>query len=290
MHTESEAIRLHAEEHPLVPTAEFHSIEEYTFYLIHLVAYEEAAKLASDRVVLDVGCNIGYGTALVGRESRETIGVDVSPKSVEAANEQNAAANIRYQVIDGLRLPFGNATFDLVVSFQVIEHIFAPDSYLSEIRRVLKPGGTVILTTPNAAVRLYPGMKPWNRFHVREYKAHELEELLKTWFPTVEVKGLFAHSELYDVERRRVHRAREVARQRSRSSWKLKRLLIDTAKKLLPPVLTDAARHILRRDGGSPAVPPALDRSILLKYSTADFYYQTNALDSSLDLMAICRS
>ncbi len=294
MRTESEAIRLQAEEHPLVPTTEFNSIEEYVLYLVHLVAYEAAAKLASDRVVLDIGCNVGYGTALVGKESREAIGVDVSPSSVQAANERNAASNIRFQTIDGLQLPFGDATFDLVVSFQVIEHIFAPDSYLREIRRVLKPGGTVILTTPNAAIRLYDGMKPWNRFHVREYKALELEDLLKNWFPSVEVKGLFAKPELYDVECRRAHRAREAARRQtileSHASYRLKRMLIGIAKRVLPPILLNGARRVARR-GPSPHAPGVTpDRSFLSKYSTADFYYQNTDLDSSLDLMAVCHS
>lgn len=293
MQTESEAIRLQAEEHPLVPTAEFHSLEEYALYLIHLVAYEEAAKLAGGKDVLDIGCNTGYGTAIVARDSRATTGVDVSAKSVSAARELNAAPNLRYLAIDGLQLPFQDDAFDLAVSFQVVEHVFTPEAYLREIRRVLKPGGLAILTTPNATIRLYPGMKPWNKFHVREYAAAELRTLLEGTFPSVEIRGLFAEPPLYDIEFRRVQRAKEGTRRQreieKRTSWKLKHAMKNVARRILPQAAIDAARRVLPRGKSSPAAPAVLPESVASRYSTADFYYRTENLDAALDLMAVCR-
>jgi protein-L-isoaspartate O-methyltransferase len=83
--TESQAIRYQADEHPLVPTQSFASIESYVLYLIHLAAYECAASMAKDKTVIEVGCNTGYGTAIVSRGARAVAGVDVSPRCIEEA-------------------------------------------------------------------------------------------------------------------------------------------------------------------------------------------------------------
>lgn len=293
MQSGSDVVRFQAEEHPLVPTSEFTSLEDYVLYLIHRVAYEEAAKFASQKTVLDLGCNNGYGTSILGRDSAHTIGVDVSPQSVQAARQNNAAPNIEYRVVDGFELPFDDATFDLIVSFQVIEHIFDPAPYLRNIRRVLRPGGTVIFTTPNAPIRLDPGMKPWNPFHVREFNAAELQELLAPWFTTVVVNGLFAEQTLYDTEFRRVQRSKINARNNEQlqrqASWKLKRKLIDTIKAVLPGPLIDRPRALLH--SGTPAQPARkpIEPEVLSRYSTADFEYRSGDLDRSLDLMAVCQ-
>lgn len=288
-----EAIRFQADEHPLVPTTGFTSLESYVLYLIHLVAYEEAAKRAAGKTVLDVGCNVGYGTSLVARNSLHTTGVDVSPKSIATARECNAAPNLDFLTIDGVRLPFDDASFDLAVSFQVIEHIFAPEGYLAEIRRVLKPDGAAIFTTPNAPVRLDPGMKPWNPFHVREFSADQLADALGAHFASVRVEGLFATPQLYDVEYARLQRCKENARRvqmmQRRPVWKAQRALINAAKTVLPPFALNVARRALRRTSDDEAPnTQTLDPAVLEKYSTADFAYTTESLDRALDLMAIC--
>ncbi len=293
MQSSPDVIRFQAEEHPLVPTSEFASLEDYVLYLIHRVAYEEAAKFAAQKTVLDLGCNNGYGTAILGRESTRTVGVDVSPQSVEAAQRNNAAQNIEYRVVDGFALPFEDATFDLAVSFQVIEHIFDVAPYLRNIRRVLKPGGTAIFTTPNAPIRLDPGMKPWNEFHVREFSAAELQELLAPWFSSVVVKGLFAEQSLYDTEYQRVQRSKRNAKLKEQlqrqTSWKLKRKIIDTAKAVLPRTLIERSRKLLQPTAQAAATRKPLEPEILSRYSTADFAYRTSDLDRSLDLMAVCQ-
>ena len=79
-------------------------------------------------------------------------------------------------LVDGQTLPFKDCSFDLVTAFQIIEHIPETVTFTEELKRVLRRDGVVLITTPNATIRLDPAMKPWNPFHVREYSHEELSE------------------------------------------------------------------------------------------------------------------
>ena len=204
-------LALQAEQHPLVDDQTFLSIEEVVNYLVHLRAYEEAARLAAGKAVLDVGCNVGYGIQVLASTAASVAGIDVSPQAVQAAQQRlGSTADIR--LYDGVQCSFTARSFDVATSFQVIEHVSDYQAYLSEIIRLLRPDGLVVFTTPNARIRLDPGMKPWNEFHVREFNHSELKELLSTWFEAVEIRGLFGKDELYQIERNRCERARVAAR------------------------------------------------------------------------------
>src|SRR5262245_32985541 len=225
--------------HPLVRIDEFQSLEDYCLYLMHARAYEEAARFAERNVVLDLGCNNGYGTAKLADVAERVVGVDVSENAIEDARKR--FPDIEYRVVDGLRLPFDNEAFDLVVSMQVIEHIVDQATYLGDITRVLKRGGVAVLATPNATVRLDPGMRPWNTTHFREFTAAELHKLLEPWFAAVTVQGLFAKEPLYSLEFNRVQRARLRARERS------SRRLRQRIKALLPEFVVAALRNARMR-------------------------------------------
>jgi ubiquinone/menaquinone biosynthesis C-methylase UbiE len=146
---------------------------------MHVKAYEEAAALANNKTVLDLGCNNGYGTVLLGKGHSKVVGLDVSARAIEDAQQRFRNYGINFLLYDGQTIPFKANSFDLIVSFQVIEHIADSTRYLAEIVRVLRSSGMALFTTPNAAIRLDPGMKPWNQFHVREYRAAELSGLLQ---------------------------------------------------------------------------------------------------------------
>jgi SAM-dependent methyltransferase len=211
---DAEAVRLQAEEHPLIEDAPPATPAEHCLRLMHLRAYDEAVRHADERDVLDVGCNTGYGTLRFVPVARRVVGVDVSPRAIEAARGRAPDGRPEFILTSGLALPFADASFDLVTSFQVLEHVPDAVAFLGELARVARPGATIILATPNAATRLYPGMTPWNRFHVREYLPVELKELLGSVFARVTVLGMFGAPELYETEIRRVDAARQRIRRK----------------------------------------------------------------------------
>src|SRR5258708_27096902 len=294
MTTEQDTLSFQVQRHPLMYIDQFFSLEDYCLRLMHLSAYEEASKRAHGKRVLEIGCNTGYGTKILSQICSEIVGVDLSVNALQVAAERYAGDNIEYLRIDGITLPFEDAAFDLVISFQVIEHISNYETYLSELKRVLKPDGLVIFTTPNARVRLDPGMKPWNEFHVTEFSAEELRQLLCEWFPAVEILGLSASDEVYNVEYGRVQRnlreARQKAAERLPSYGDVRARIINGAKTLLPDRAVEKDQKIVRsqRKEAAPPERKQLDAAVLDKYSTKTFFYRADNLDTLLDLMAIC--
>ena len=276
-------LQLQRDQHPLVDDQTFPSMEAYVSQLIHRKAYEEVARLVAGKTVLDVGCNVGYGLQVLASSAASIAGIDVSPKAVESAKRRlGSTADIR--AYDGVRCSFESGSFDVVTSFQVLEHVSDTPAYFSEIIRLVRPGGIVVFTTPNARLRLDPGMKPWNQFHVREYTPAELKELLSARFDAVEVRGLFGNEELYEMERNRCERARAAARARPAG---LRLAFRKTMKRALPWLAS--ARNAWRVRARIAKEKERLAPAELNRFSTRDLFYKDDPLDDALDLMAICR-
>jgi 2-polyprenyl-3-methyl-5-hydroxy-6-metoxy-1,4-benzoquinol methylase len=277
----SDNIRFQAKRHPLVVTGNFKTVEEYCLFLIHLKAYEEAARLARGKVVLDVGCNKGYGTRVIGANCKKIIGVDVSHKAIEYAQRKYKSHVAEFQALEGDQLPFDERMFDLVTVFQVIEHIHDCNAFLSEIRRVLKPGGRVILTTPNARLRLQPGMKPWNKFHVREFDANQLADLLSLHFPVVTVRGIFAGEPLNSIERNRLKREKNRTANADRNGF------FGQLKALLPKQIYVLLR-ILKARAKEAGYSQSVKSFILQHGSTSCLFLSDYDNENALDLIAFC--
>ena len=141
-------------------------------------------------LVLDAGSGEGYGVSLLAGAfpGAAVVGVDYDAAATRHAGRAYGGAHTAY--VRGLltRLPLADAVADVVVSLQVIEHIWNPDGYVRELARVCRPGGTVVLSTPNR-VTFSPGLgrreRPSNIFHCREYDAAELEESVPRWAPAL---------------------------------------------------------------------------------------------------------
>jgi 2-polyprenyl-3-methyl-5-hydroxy-6-metoxy-1,4-benzoquinol methylase len=148
----------------------------------HRARYSWAAQAASGRRVLDAGCGLGYGLKiLLAAGASEVVGVDLDTAAVaEARKRLNGNAGSVEQA-DIRELQFEEDSFDLIVCFETIEHIDDAESALTEFRRVLRPDGLLLLSSPDPEV--YP---PGNEHHVHEYKPEELVGLVSRHFSKVE--------------------------------------------------------------------------------------------------------
>jgi SAM-dependent methyltransferase len=135
--------------------------------------------------VLEAGCGARDGAVELGNDADLVVAVDVSAEGVGLAASSYARPNVLYAVMDCQRMALAPRSFDTVVSLEVIEHLPDVDAYLSEVVRVLRPGGVYIGSTPN---RERKGYRP-NPHHIREYIATEYAQLLRKYFESVSIYG-----------------------------------------------------------------------------------------------------
>ena len=188
------------------------SLADHVIHLMHIATYDFAEEFCAGRRVLDYGCGSGYGSARIARIAQQVQAVDVAEDAVAYAREKYPADNLQFSAIDpGKPLPFGDDSFDTVLSFQVFEHVAETDLYLREVRRVLRPGGTFVLVTPDRTHRLLPLQKPWNRWHLHEYSPAGLARMVRRHFDEVEMLGMGGKREMLDVELQRYRTVRLAA-------------------------------------------------------------------------------
>jgi ubiquinone/menaquinone biosynthesis C-methylase UbiE len=123
-------------------------------------------------MLVEAGADLGVG-----------VDYDMSPLPSRAVMPGTVFCNA-----SGEALPFETSSFDVIVSFETIEHVPDDNTFLSEIKRVLKPGGTLFLSTPNASRSDTEG-GPTNPFHFREYQPAELKDVLARYFTSTELMG-----------------------------------------------------------------------------------------------------
>ena len=183
--------------------------------VFHIFPYHLVAERAKEHSrVLEVGFGEGYGSEILAPVIGEYVGLDVAKEAAEHANAHHGKKNVHFQVYDGTTMPFADESFDIIISFHVLEHLTDPGSFVGELRRVCRRGGRTVLVTPNAAFRLAPGERPWSRFHVREFTSGELMGLLTQHFfdSAIEIKGIAGSNAMNELERDRVMRARRLAK------------------------------------------------------------------------------
>lgn len=204
-------MQLEATGERVIEDAYLASPDRYLIYLFHVVTYKFAIPYVQGKQVLDYGCGSGYGTYMLASHCSDIVGVDIAPEAIDYASNQYNASNLKYKRINndnGTLLPFPDASFDTVLSFQVVEHIPDTHLYLMEIKRVLKPGGTFICSTPDRSTRLLPLQKPWNMWHVREYDAGGFEQTMRLAFPNVDILRMSGTPSVLAPELRRARLAK----------------------------------------------------------------------------------
>ena len=152
----------------------------------HFARYLFAARLARGKRVLDAGCGAGYGSAELALTAQSVAGLDCAPEAVAFASAHYQLPNLFFEQASCAALPHPGGAFDLVVAFEVIEHLEDWRGFLLEVRRVLAPTGQFIVSTPN---KLYyaesRGAAGANPFHVHEFEFEELRAELTRVFPHV---------------------------------------------------------------------------------------------------------
>ncbi len=168
--------------------------ERFTPECVREMAYEHwhryawAAELVVGKQVLDAACGEGYGARILADRADSVIGVDVDTATIEHARTRYRHPGLRFEAADCTRLPLADDSVDVVVSFETLEHLVEHDVLLAEFRRVLRPQGFLVLSSPDK--RAYSDETGYdNPFHLRELYRDELEALLARHFPAFRLFG-----------------------------------------------------------------------------------------------------
>ncbi len=234
----------------------------------HLAAYIYAAELVRGKKALDAGCGEGFGTQTLADCAVAVTGVDYSADAVAFCKSRWKKDNLDFVQLDLTRPGNFTETYDVVLNFQVLEHIEDELAFLEGLKRRIAPQGRLMLTTPN---RLKSFSE--NPYHVREYTAEELRVLLSRVFSQVQISGMHGNQKVSDFDR-----GREAA---------VKRILaLDPLgiRNLLPTFVVNFAfaklSTVVRRS--------ARKSTDEVKITPEDFYVSADGVDEALDLVAIC--
>lgn len=156
-------------------------LEHYHRYIVTL-------DIINGKDVLDVACGEGYGSFFMSDYAKSVVGVDISEEAIDHASAVYVKPNLQFLQGSATDLEFPDNSFDVVVSFETIEHLAEQERMLAEIRRVLRPEGILIISSPNRPVYSEESGEH-NEFHVKELDYHEFDALLRVQFPKVEYFG-----------------------------------------------------------------------------------------------------
>jgi len=156
----------------------------------HTTDYIFAQRFIESSVVLDAGCGCGFGCEyLATKGAKYVVGIDISSKAVKFARTYYNAANLDFMIMDVRHLGFRDGSFDVIVSFEVIEHLYDTKNYLFEISRVSRTDGVCIISTPNKRISSPRLKKPILPFHVQEFYPEDLYALHRQYFKEASILG-----------------------------------------------------------------------------------------------------
>lgn len=235
-----------------------------------LAAYYKAQDYIRGKSVMEIGCGEGFGTEVLAEEAEEILAIDYSQKAVNAARNRLPSSEVNFRIEKAPPVKAPDGRFDAVVMFQMIEHLQNPEPLLKEVRRVLKSGGTLLVSTVNKEESLSE-----NPFHLHEFDGAELEAVLGQYFARVEIFGLFGdgiHTQYLDNNKKRVAAVKKL------DVFGIFPRLPPGLQKVLYSVANRAMRISLRYSS----------RDICDTISHKNFIFKRNETDGCLDLFAAC--
>jgi SAM-dependent methyltransferase len=153
--------------------------------LDHYARYVLAGEFAPGKRVLDVACGLGYGTRyLRAAGAASVLGVDVAEEAIRMAREQYATDGVSFAIADAHHLSDTvAAAWDVITSFETIEHLVDPGKFIAECGALLAPGGVLVASVPNHA----QDPEGENEFHVQRFNRNSFEQLLHSTFASVTI-------------------------------------------------------------------------------------------------------
>jgi len=153
---------------------------------MHEARYRFAQPFCAGKRVLDAACGVGYGTALLAERAAHVLGVDVSEEAIDYARARYGRPNVEFRVADLLELDVQDQSFDVLCSFETLEHLRDRDAYLGHMSRVLRDSGVYVVSTPRAERTT---LHPENPHHLVEYSRDDYVALLGRYFDDVDLYG-----------------------------------------------------------------------------------------------------
>lgn len=218
---------------------------------LHLKRYDFARRYCEGADVLDAGCGVGYGSAHLAEVAARVVGVDVSEDAIAHARAHYAGARASFETMDVTALEFQDDSFDVVCSFETLEHLREPPRAVREAARVLRAGGVYVVSTPRADRTC---SSPDNPFHEVEYSPADFSALLGERFESVELYG----QRRLETRRHRTLRRLDVLGLRRRFA-------------------------LLRRASALTGSPQTTELTL------TDIVIEPDALDGATEVVAVCR-
>lgn len=235
---------------------------------LHLVKYKFALDFCRGKKLLEIGCGTGYGSNYLAENGVKIItACDVDPSAISFARRHNPHSNINFLEADVEKLELAEK-YDVVVAFEVIEHLQQPEKLITIAKKSLKKGGFLILSTPNKTYSSFDGSRPSNPYHVYEYYPNELEQLLDKYFETVNLYGVVLKNKQKAQKEILVHKSLR---------WKTANFL--TKKRFIRKIMNFLPEYPKRIITGESK----------LLFSTEDFQVLKNKEEESSDFVVVCR-
>ncbi len=159
----------------------YNAVNQYHAWYEHWHRYHWIAPHLNSKIVADLACGEGYGSALLGQYAEQVWAIDIDQKTIQSAKEKyQSQTHVKYIAADILQTPMKNESMDAVVSFETLEHLSAHSELLIEFKRVLKKSGFLVISTPDKLV--YSSSGEHNEYHVKELSVTEFQQLINEHF------------------------------------------------------------------------------------------------------------